>query len=196
MARAISDIGYAIPLETLDELGGRWPQDAWVIVSDEGNQLVDALSSLDQAGQFYPIVAYAEKPLTARVVDVINSGCAGYLEWTGDTEELLRCLTSIKTRGEERASRTITQVRARQRIDQLTKREIEVLESVCEGRSNKEVATVLGISPRTVEIHRANVFTKLGVRNIAAAVRLSVEAQMGATIPAGGQHQLRLDNAA
>ena len=52
-----------------------------------------------------------------------------------------------------------------------------MLTSVCEGYSSKEVARTLGISPRTVELHRANVLTKLGVRNVAAAVKLSVEAR-------------------
>lgn len=179
LARAVSEIGYVIPVDTLEELGDRWPNHAWLIVADEGNQLRDALACLERSGQFYPIVAYAAKPETARVVDVLNGGCAGYVEWNGDAVELRSRLDAIRVRGEQRASRAVSQVRAQQRLDLLTKREFEVLESVCEGRSNKEVATVLGISPRTVEIHRANVFTKLGVRNIAAAVRLSVEAQLG-----------------
>ena len=55
-----------------------------------------------------------------------------------------------------------------------------MLSGVSEGYSSKEVARTLGISPRTVELHRANVLTKLGVRNVAAAVRLSVEAQLDA----------------
>ena len=67
-----------------------------------------------------------------------------------------------------------------QRVGQLSPREREVLSGVSEGYSSKEVARTLGISPRTVELHRANVLTKLGVRNVAAAVRLSVEAQLDA----------------
>ncbi|WP_375291819.1 response regulator transcription factor [Qipengyuania sp.] len=192
LARAVSEFGYVIPVDTLEELGDRWPDNAWLIVADEGGQLREALACLNRSGQFYPIVAYSAKPQTARVVDVLNAGCAGYLEWDGDAQELRHRLEAIRVRGEQRASRTVSQVRAQQRLEQLTKREFEVLESVCEGRSNKEVATVLGISPRTVEIHRANVFNKLGVRNIAAAVRLSVEAQLGSGSLWGSQREMAL----
>ena len=63
---------------------------------------------------------------------------------------------------------------------------------VCEGFSSKEVARTLGISPRTVELHRANVLNKLGVRNVAAAVRLSVEARFDGTRLPDEQRELAL----
>lgn len=57
------------------------------------------------------------------------------------------------------------------RLDALTQREREIALALNEGLSNKEIARDLDISPRTVEVHRARVFEKLGVRNVAGLVR-------------------------
>jgi RNA polymerase sigma factor (sigma-70 family) len=58
------------------------------------------------------------------------------------------------------------------KLARLTAREREVLEHAVEGKHAKEIATALGISPRTVEVHKTRIMEKLGVRNIAELVRL------------------------
>jgi two-component system response regulator FixJ len=63
------------------------------------------------------------------------------------------------------------------RLQVLTSREREVLDGLAEGLPNKTIAYDLGISPRTVEIHRANLMTKLGVRSLSEALRLAFAAQ-------------------
>ncbi len=67
-------------------------------------------------------------------------------------------------------------VEARQRISALSRREREVLDWLSQGLSNKAIARALEISPRTVEIHRANMMDKLGATHAAEAVRLRLEA--------------------
>ena len=57
-------------------------------------------------------------------------------------------------------------------FDSLTKREREVLNLVTNGQTNKDAAGVLGISPRTVEVHRANILSKLGATNPADLIRI------------------------
>jgi FixJ family two-component response regulator len=69
-------------------------------------------------------------------------------------------------------------IEARDRISTLSTREREVLDWLAEGSSNKAIARELDISPRTVEIHRANMMNKLGVRHAAEAVRLRLEAKL------------------
>jgi len=56
--------------------------------------------------------------------------------------------------------------------EELTSRELDVLEQVMSGRSNKEAGRILGISPRTVEVHRGRVMAKLGARNTASLMRI------------------------
>ena len=69
-------------------------------------------------------------------------------------------------------------IEARDRISSLSVREREVLDWLTEGSSNKVITRELDISPRTVEIHRANMMHKLGARHAAEAVRLKLEAKL------------------
>lgn len=69
---------------------------------------------------------------------------------------------------------------ARNRIAGLSTREREVLDWLTEGRSNKMIAHELSIGPRTVEIHRANMMSKLGAHHPAEAVRLCIVAGLDA----------------
>ena len=57
-------------------------------------------------------------------------------------------------------------------VSELTPREREVAELIADGNSNKETGRRLGISPRTVELHRAHLMEKLGARNAADLVRI------------------------
>ena len=66
------------------------------------------------------------------------------------------------------------------RLQILTSREREVLSGLVKGLPNKTIAYDLGISPRTVEIHRANLMTKLGVRSLSEALRVAFAASWGA----------------
>jgi two-component system, LuxR family, response regulator FixJ len=68
---------------------------------------------------------------------------------------------------------------------ELTQREREVAQLIAEGASNKEAGRRLGISPRTVEIHRARIMAKLGARNAADLVRIVLSRSVEARIDAG-----------
>lgn len=67
---------------------------------------------------------------------------------------------------------------ARSRLAALSPREHQVLELLAAGHGNKSAARVLGLSPRTIEIHRARMMGRLGVRSFADAVRLAVQAEL------------------
>ena len=67
-------------------------------------------------------------------------------------------------------------IEARQRLASLSDREREVLELLVDGGSNKRIARELSISPRTVEIYRANLMTKMGVRSLSEALRIAFAA--------------------
>ena len=63
------------------------------------------------------------------------------------------------------------------KLQALTPREREVLDGLAQGLPNKSIAYDLGISPRTVEIHRANLMSKLGVRSLSEALRIAFAAE-------------------
>ncbi|HSX55536.1 MAG TPA: LuxR C-terminal-related transcriptional regulator, partial [Sphingomonas sp.] len=64
-------------------------------------------------------------------------------------------------------------------IGVLSEREREVLEGLAQGYPNKTIAYYLGISPRTVEVHRANIMAKLQTRSLSGALRIAFAAGMG-----------------
>jgi RNA polymerase sigma factor (sigma-70 family) len=66
-------------------------------------------------------------------------------------------------------------------LDRLTPRQREILQLIAEGRSTKEIAQTLGLSPRTVETHRAQLMERLGVHDVAGLVRFAV--RMGLVQP-------------
>ena len=67
---------------------------------------------------------------------------------------------------------------ARSRVQRLTRREREVLTGVADGLSNRLIGERLEISPRTVEIHRANMLNKMGASHTSEAIRIAIEASL------------------
>jgi FixJ family two-component response regulator len=76
-------------------------------------------------------------------------------------------------------------VRVRARIEGLTAREREVLVAVARGRTNREIAQEMAISPRTVETHRERVMAKTGIRTVAGLTRLVVQTGLDTETPEG-----------
>ncbi len=72
----------------------------------------------------------------------------------------------------------LREARARSRVQRLTRREREVLAGVAVGMSNRLIGEQLDISPRTVEIHRANMLTKIGAQHTSEAIRIAIEASL------------------
>lgn len=88
-----------------------------------------------------------------------------------DADRLIETVHFAFAESETRLQRWLEQRRVRQLFDQLTPREAEVLRELMTGASNKEVASLLALSTRTVEAHRAAIFSKLGVSSLVQAVR-------------------------
>ena len=173
LSRELSYFAASEPLDNLAETRGVIPDHACVLVYDDGELLLEVVEYLKEQSLYCPIIPYHESPVTERVVDTLRSGFASYITWPCDTAKLQHTLEEvgqemaiIQKYGAERA-------RAERLLGSLTRRESDVFEGITSGQSSKEVARDLGISPRTVEIHRSNIFTKLKVRNAIAAVQLS-----------------------
>jgi DNA-binding CsgD family transcriptional regulator len=83
---------------------------------------------------------------------------------------------------------------AASRVAALSPRCRDVLNGLMAGHSGKAIACQLGISPRTVEIHRAHLKRRLGARNIADAIRVAYEARYGRELPHRGAEPQRREN--
>jgi two-component system response regulator FixJ len=110
-------------------------------------------------------------------VRAMKAGALDFIEKPFDDELLLGAVQSALA-SREWPSREQEAEEAVQRIAALSPREREVLDALIAGHPNKVIAFDLGISVRTVEVHRARMMNRLGVRQLAQAIRLAVIATM------------------
>ncbi|MDM0013318.1 response regulator [Variovorax sp. J22P168] len=100
-----------------------------------------------------------------------KAGAAEFLEKPVDDEQLLEALQQAVRQHVASRERTQADQAARERFQQLSEREREVLGFIVAGLTNKEIARALALSPRTVESHRANLFAKLDCDSLAQLIR-------------------------
>ena len=114
-------------------------------------------------------VGLAVKAMKAGAVDLIEKPFEKATLFAS-LEEGFRRLSRKEATGDRRRDAEV-------RLLGLTARERDVLDGLAQGLPNKTIAYDLGISPRTVEIHRANLMAKLGVRSLSEALRIAFAAQ-------------------
>jgi FixJ family two-component response regulator len=169
----------------LAELLERPPLDGIILLRHRTSSLpVGALfEGLGDQGVWLPLIACALEPEIDSIVAAIRGGALDYLQLPLETGRLARSLARVADEADAhgRARRRLAE--ARRRVSLLSRREREVLEWLSLGSSNKIIARELSISPRTVEIHRANMMTKLGAGHAAEAVRLWLQSGLEAEIP-------------
>lgn len=165
----------------LTELLERPPHGGIIIAADDGQpdgarRLIERLG---EHGIWLPVVVVAQDPDIDRVVGAIKAGALDYLRLPLEMGALARRLETILAEAGRHAARRRREVEAQHRIALLSRRERQVLELLSAGCANKEIGRRLEISPRTVEIHRGNMMTKLEAGHAADAVRLWLDAQQG-----------------
>ncbi len=143
------------------------------------------MAELGRRGIDWPVIVmtgFGEVPTAVRAM---KQGAVDFIEKPFSEEALLGCLATAFAVLDEREATNRRRRAARERVDQLTARETEVLEGLLAGESNKRLAERLGISLRTVEMHRGNMMDRLEVANLAEALTLALEAGMTAAAPDG-----------
>ena len=120
-----------------------------------------------------PVFMLENAPEVDVAVMAMKAGASDVITKPIDTELLLRSVREVLRQdihmGAMQAGKRAIEVRG---FSQLTPREREVLQLITNGQSNKEAGRELGISPRTIEVHRARVMEKLGARNTADLMRI------------------------
>ncbi|KKB76673.1 hypothetical protein VW35_18105 [Devosia soli] len=120
-----------------------------------------------------PVVMLANSPQLDAAVTAMKLGATDVVPKPIDSEHLLTIVRDALRRdvhlGAMQGGRRPVEVRG---FSQLTPREREVLQLITNGQSNKEAGRELGISPRTIEVHRARVMEKLGAKNTADLMRI------------------------
>ena len=138
---------------------------------------LEVQAALKDKGVSLPVIIMTGHGDVSLAVQAMKAGSVDFIEKPFEKAVLLSAIEH----GVERLTRSAAnQDRADEaavRLQALTPREREVLGGLAKGLPNKTIAYDLGISPRTVEIHRANVMSKLGVRSLSEALRIAFAAQ-------------------
>ncbi|QYU69634.1 LuxR C-terminal-related transcriptional regulator [Leptolyngbya sp. 15MV] len=150
----------------------------------ERNALDDFLRAARERGRYYPVSMYSDAPRPELVVRAMREGAIDYLCWPFAANLLESALRRLAEEGERRHRTQAIRAEAKSLVGQLTQRERDVLVSLLNGNSNKQIAAELALSPRTVEIYRKNVMRKFDVRSASEAVRIGIYADLWDVSPA------------
>lgn len=138
-----------------------------------GLELQERLAEMQVRLPVIIVTGHGDLPMAVRAM---KAGAVDFIEKPYREEAILESVREALSRGVKLQADAAAAEQLRENIERLTPREREVLEQVALGRPNKVVAYELGISARTVEIHRARVIEKLQARNLAHLVRLAIAA--------------------
>jgi FixJ family two-component response regulator len=179
LAYGLYALGIHVELfENIEELLGSWPRSGSILIEDVNDNVRRLVMEMTQSGQWLPIVAMSDEPATSRIVRAVLEGALDYVEWPCEASELAQTIAMAEAASQAIGSLKLREARARSRIQKLTRREREVLAGVAGGLSNRLIGERLDISPRTVEIHRANMLTKMGAHHTSEAIRIAIEASL------------------
>lgn len=135
----------------------------------EGDEVVRRLTQ--QRGHAWPIIVITGHADVPMAVQMMKAGVVDFIEKPFDPARLIEtvrgCLARLNDVDHEQAARAV----AEQRLTRLTPRERQVFDALVQGHSNKAIALDLDISPRTVEVFRAKVMTKMEADSLSALVR-------------------------
>lgn len=122
----------------------------------------------------HPVIVLTGHGDVALAVEAMKAGVVDFIEKPFDENVLLKAVKTALAREEGITARQAERAEVEGRVAQLSQREREVFEAIVTGESNKSAAQKLGISPRTVEIYRANVMDKMGAHTLSDLVRMAL----------------------
>lgn len=131
---------------------------------------------LNALGVKMPVIVLTGHGDVGIAVQAMKAGAVDFLEKPFETEHLMEAIEAGFDRIESRQDESSASDAAQERISALSQREQEVLRGLVRGHPNKTIAYDLGISPRTIEVHRANLMGKLKARNLSEALRIAFAA--------------------
>lgn len=137
---------------------------------------LEVLATLSARGVMLPVIVLTGHGDVSTAVEAMKAGALDFIEKPYEKQRLLAAVENARAQSTSASRREVQREEARKRLNALTSRELDVLKGLVAGLPNKTIGYDLGISPRTVEIHRANLMEKLGARSLSDALRIGFNA--------------------
>jgi two-component system, LuxR family, response regulator FixJ len=167
-------IAFARPTDFLSKLDPSQPGCLVLDVRMPEMSGLEVQQHLNRAGSLLPVILVTGHGDIPMAVQAMKDGAFDFLQKPFRDQDLLdRINAALKQDAENRAA-VEKHADLRKRSESLTPREREVMALVVDGKANKVIAIDLGLSERTVEIHRANVMEKMGARSVAHLVKMNL----------------------
>jgi two-component system response regulator FixJ len=136
------------------------------------------LAELRKQNPAIPVIMMTGHGDVPTAVKALRLGATDFVEKPFSEDEIIGSIERTLEISSERDARESRKMRALERLQPLTPRETEVLRGLMAGLSNKDIARRLGISHRTVEMHRANMMRDLECTSLSEVVRIAIEANI------------------
>lgn len=161
-----------------------------VVLMDISMPRMNGLEATRQIKERFPdikVLILTQHDNREYILPALNAGASGYVLKRSGRREMLEALRQVHEYGSyitSHIAQEIIQVetdKSRNSEDSsqhLTERERQTLKLIAEGKSNKEIALLLGISPKTVSVHRTNIMTKLDLHNLVELIRYASESSI------------------
>ena len=135
---------------------------------------IDLLRRVKELGVDIPVIVITGHGDISLAVEAMKLGAVDFLEKPFDDDQLLAALKSTLKQDADIAERKAELTEIHDKLAALSNRERQVLDGLVAGNANKTIAFDLGISPRTVEIYRANLMTKMAANSLSDLVRMAM----------------------
>jgi two-component system, LuxR family, response regulator FixJ len=139
---------------------------------------IELLRRLKELKIGVPVIVITGHGDIALAVEAMKMGAADFFEKPFDDDLLVASVRAALRQREDQSKRGAERAEIEHRISSLSPREKDVLAGLIDGRANKQIAFDLGISPRTVEIYRANLMNKMQADSLSDLVRMALISEM------------------
>ena len=137
---------------------------------------IDLLRKVKERNLDIPVIVVTGHGDIALAVEAMKIGAVDFLEKPFDDDQLIAAVRATLSKTADTAARNVELAQVHEKLAALSNREREVLDGLVAGKANKVIAFDLGISPRTVEIYRANLMTKMAANSLSDLVRMAMMA--------------------
>ncbi len=168
--------GFSSAIEFLEALS---PDARGCIISDvrmPGMDGVELVRALKERQCLMPVILITGHADVTVAVQAMKAGAAEFVQKPFESELILRLVRACLEENDDAVDASSRRLRVLRRIESLTAREHQVLDLIMQGASNKLIASSLDISPRTVEIYRANVMSKMRADSLSDLIRMTLAA--------------------